>query len=153
MDTGQGWTWDATFFWVPYVAQNSKKHIAFFKRKRTQCPTLDVDPNIGRQLVVFQFFYNILCFLYLMENKIFRTAASVSEALSSEGKIRRALAALQFRKLQEVMCILNISLNSQNLFLVENSVADPYLDPHGSAFKKSARIRIRMDRCGSGSRR
>ena len=68
----------------------------------------------------------------------------MSEALSSEGKIRRALAALQFRKLQEVMCILNISLNSQNLFLVENSVADPYLDPHGSAFKKSARIRIRM---------
>ena len=91
--------------------------------------------------------------LYLIENKIIRTAASVSEALSSEGKIRRALAALQFRKLQEVMCILNISLNSQNLFLVENSVADLYLDPHGSAFKKSARIRIRMDRCGSGSRR
>ena len=56
----------------------------------------------------------------------------MSEALSSEGKIRRALAALQFRKLQEVMCILNISLNSQNLFLVENSVADPYLDPPGS---------------------
>ena len=72
--------------------------------------------------------------LYLIENKIIRTAASVSEALSSEGKIRRALAALQFRKLQEVMCILNISLNSQNLFLVENSVADPYIwirtDPH-----------------------
>ena len=60
----------------------------------------------------------------------------MSEALSSEGKIRRALAALQFRKLQEVMCILNISLNSHNLFLVENSVADPYLDLHGSAFKR-----------------
>ena len=89
--------------------------------------------------------------LYLIENKIIRTAASVSEALSSEGKIRRALAALQFRKLQEVMCILNISLNSHNLFWAENSVADP--DPHGSAFKKSTRIRIRMDRCGSGSRR
>ena len=33
------------------------------------------------------------------------------------------------------------------------SVADPDPDPHRSAFKKSSRIRIRMDRFGSGSRR
>ena len=35
--------------------------------------------------------------------------------------------------------------------LLLTSVADP--DPHGSAFKKSSWIQIRMDRCGSGSRR
>ena len=38
-------------------------------------------------------------------------------------------------------------------FAILSSVADP--DPHGSgsAFKKSSRIRIRMERCGSGPRR
>ena len=69
------------------------------------------------------------------------------------------LQTLEERRHQADMCIMhkimhglggiNLGHGLKKHVMVKGSVADP----HGSAFKKSSWIRIRMDRCGSGSRR